>query len=54
MVKNLLKEISNEEEFHLEATTTMSVMATDLVSAKEWFAQELATNNHIEFDIEES
>jgi len=43
-----------EQEFHLEATTRTSVMATDLDSAKEWFEQELATNRHIDFDIEES
>lgn len=42
-----------EEEFYLEATTTMSVMASDLDTAKGWFAQELATNRHIDFNIEE-
>lgn len=45
---------NKEKEFHLEATTRMSVMATDLDTAKGWFAEELATNRHIDFDIEES
>lgn len=48
-----MAEDKEEEFFDLIATTRTSVLASDLDTAKGWFAQELATNRHIDFDIEE-
>jgi len=42
-----------EQGFTFTASVTMEVMDTDVESAKAWFENYLATERHIEFDIEE-